>query len=196
MNQSDTLNELYTALNSAQQEMSIAKTDSDNPFFKSKYADFASIVRATRPALSSNGLCIIQTIQTESDRTFLVTRLAHKSGQWIDSKAMISPQKPDIQSFGSYITYMKRYAYSAITGVVCDDGDDDGESLMNRPAPPLLPEKMVEELAVLLEQLPNYQKDISKFLSSQGIISLRHLPEATFNKILENAKAKLEKGDE
>jgi len=39
----------------------------------------------------------------------------------------ILPSKPDIQNLGSYITYLRRYAYSSIIGVVSANEDDDGE---------------------------------------------------------------------
>ena len=60
--ESTELSELFTALSKAQLEMEVAKTDSVNPFFKSKYADLASVVKASRPHLAKNGLSIIQRV--------------------------------------------------------------------------------------------------------------------------------------
>lgn len=126
------INELFAALAKAQLSMEVAKTDASNPFFKSKYADLASIVKASRKHLASNGLSIIQRILPNGDgNMYLYTRLCHASGQWMESKMRIDPPKKDIQGIGSYITYLKRYNYAAITGVVSDD-DDDGESAMDR----------------------------------------------------------------
>src|SRR5690554_2301408 len=116
--ESECLNELFAALAKAQQEMEIAKNDSLNPFFKSKYSDLASVIKASRPYLSKNGLCVIQLVRTEPQGLFLYTRLAHSSGQWIESKMPIDPAKKDIQSLGSHMTYVKRYSYAAIVGVV------------------------------------------------------------------------------
>jgi len=129
--ESKELNKLFEALSKAQSEMETAKTDRTNPFFKSKYADFPSVVRASRPYLTKNGICVIQrTRTTGEDRVFLFTRLCHSSGQWIESSIVVKPTKPDIQSMGSYLTYLKRYLYAAITGVVSSDEDDDGEFAM------------------------------------------------------------------
>ena len=132
------LGELFAALAKAQSMMPDAKTDSKNPFFKSKYADLSSIVKASRKALSENGLAVTQFIHdismphSEEVDSFLFTRLGHVSGQWIESFIRVSPPKTDIQSLGSYLTYLRRYSYSAIVGVVASGEDDDGERTMER----------------------------------------------------------------
>ena len=132
--ESPELNKLFEALAKAQLEMEVAKTDSINPYFKSRYADLASIVRASRPFLSKNGICVIQrTVTSDEGDVFLYTRLCHSSGQWIESNIAVNPPKADIQSMGSYLTYLKRYMYSAVTGVVASDEDDDGEVAMKNP---------------------------------------------------------------
>ena len=46
------------------------------------------------------------------------------------SKMRILPAKTDIQSMGSYITYLRRYSYWALIGVTVSDEDDDGEVAM------------------------------------------------------------------
>ena len=55
MQQSESLNELATALAKAQGEITGALKESANPFFKSRYADLASCWDACRLALSNNG---------------------------------------------------------------------------------------------------------------------------------------------
>lgn len=125
---SDNLNELFAALAKAQAEMRVAGLSSENPYFKTRYADLAEIVRASRPSLTKHGLSVIQQIITHEDgQTILHTILSHSSGQWIESRMRIVPTKNDIQSLGSYITYAKRYAYASLVGVVSSDEDDDGE---------------------------------------------------------------------
>lgn len=126
------LNELFNALAKAQGEMEEAKTDSKNPFFKSNYADLASIIRASRKALAKYGLSVTQPVRTFQGKRYLFTRLGHASGQWIEGGIPLSPPKEDIQSLGSYITYLRRYCYAAMVGVVASGEDDDGEKAMNR----------------------------------------------------------------
>lgn len=128
---SDEVNELYGALAKAQGEFRMAQKDSNNPFFKTKYADLAEIVNASRAALSKNGLSVTQPILTTADgAAILKTILGHSSGQWISSTMKILPAKNEAQALGGYITYIKRYAYGAIVGVVTGDEDDDGETAM------------------------------------------------------------------
>lgn len=124
---SDELKDLFTALAKAQAEMDTAELSSENPFFKTRYADLAAIVKASRPALTKHGLSIIQQIITHEDgQTMLHTLLCHNSGQWVESCVRIVPPKNDVQSIGSYITYLRRYSIASICGIVSGD-DDDGE---------------------------------------------------------------------
>src|SRR5258706_10071175 len=59
---SEDINELATALAKAQGEYTIAGLNRQNPYFKSKYADLASVVNAARPALTKYGLSVVQNI--------------------------------------------------------------------------------------------------------------------------------------
>ncbi len=128
------INELAAALSKAQAEIKGATKDSKNTFFKSSYADLASVWEACRIPLTKNGLAVIQTTDviadTGGDTTLLVTTLVHSSGQYIQGRYPIHPVKNDPQSLGSAITYARRYALQAIVGIAPDD--DDGEAAMGR----------------------------------------------------------------
>jgi len=127
--ESNEIKELSEALSKAQAEMPIAEKNSSNPFFKSKYADFQTIVESSRPCLTKYGLSVSQQIvQNEHEGPYLVTKLRHASGQWIMSQVKITPAKNDIQSISSYVTYLKRMCYSSLVGVVTGEVDDDGEA--------------------------------------------------------------------
>lgn len=127
---SSDLKDLFAALAKAQAEMKVAGRNSENPYFKSSYASLADIVKASRPFLTKNGLSVIQQVMpNDNGQNILHTILAHASGQWIETRMNIAPAKNDIQSIASYITYLRRYSYAAICGVV-DDEDDDGEQSM------------------------------------------------------------------
>jgi hypothetical protein len=127
-NRSESVNELFTSLAKAQSEMKTAGLDSENPYFKSRYADLAAVVAASRPSLTKNGLSVIQQVVTDDNgATFLHTILGHSSGQWIETIMRVLPPKNDIQTFGSLLSYLRRYSYSALVSVVCADEDDDGE---------------------------------------------------------------------
>lgn len=94
------------------------------------YADLAAIIKATRPALSANGLSVTQLMHEGVENRYLVTILAHASGQWYRSDTII-PSNLGPQELGSYLTYMRRYNYCGITGVAAED-DDDGTVAQGR----------------------------------------------------------------
>ena len=126
---SDETKDIFAALAKAQAEMDVASLNMQNPYFKTRYADMAEIVKASRPALTKYGLCVLQQLITHDDgANILVTTLAHSSGQFVESRMRIMPPKNDIQSLGSYISYLRRYSYAALTGIVTSGEDDDGES--------------------------------------------------------------------
>ena len=127
---SEEIDKLSTALAKAQGEYTIAGRTKENPFFKSKYADLTERVKASRPALSKYGLSVIQpTFQNEDGQNILETIMQHTSGQWVAGTMRIIPSKADVQSLGSYMSSIKKYSYSSVTGVVSADADDDDGEL-------------------------------------------------------------------
>lgn len=127
MNQSEQINELASALALAQGEMQNAKKDVSNPFYKSKYADLASVMDTARPVLSKNGLSVAQLTEMTESGVILVTQLLHKSGQWLRASYPVKPLKDDPQGMGSALTYARRYSYGAIVGIATEE-DDDGNA--------------------------------------------------------------------
>jgi len=124
--QSDQVNELFAALAKAQAVMEHASKDKSNPFFKSRYADLASVWDVCRKPLSDNGLSVSQTTRRDETGITLITTLGHSSGQWIRSEMPVLTLKNDPQALGSALTYSRRYSLSSMVGVAADD-DDDGE---------------------------------------------------------------------
>jgi hypothetical protein len=132
---SEAIDKLGAALSKAQAALKPAVKDSANPFFKSSYADLTSIWEACRKALTDNGLSVVQmpTIEVNPDGTrsfVLVTTLLHSSGQFLEGAYPIRPTKDDPQGNGSAISYARRYALAAMTGVC--SVDDDGEAAQGR----------------------------------------------------------------
>ena len=129
-NTSTGIGNLVAALAKAQGEMKGARRDSENPFFKHKYADLASVCEASFPFLSKNGLAIFQTLSNRNGSVIIHTTLAHSSGEWVRGELAVTPVKNDPQGLGSAITYGRRYSHMAIIGLPAED--DDGESAMGR----------------------------------------------------------------
>lgn len=123
------IGQLVAALALAQTEFKPVTKDTVNPFFKSKYADLATIIAATQPALSKNGLVVLQiaSVDEHAKQAGVRTILAHSSGQMIEAQLMLPAAqgtKFDAQTVGSAITYSRRYAMQSILGVSADADDD------------------------------------------------------------------------
>lgn len=146
MQTSESINELAAALAKAQGEIVGAVKDSANPFFKSKYADLASVWDACRAPLTKHGLSVVQFPKTEYSGTpepyqwtaksgetrngirvicvvSVLTRLTHSSGQWMEDSVSTMLPTGDPQSVGSAITYLRRYALQSVAGVAPEDDD-------------------------------------------------------------------------
>lgn len=132
MTKSDSIAKLAEALSKAQGAIKNALKDSANPFFKSKYADLASVWEACRKELSENGLSVVQVPETAEGRISIKTILMHSSGEWITGDLAMLPVKDDPQGVGSCITYARRYALSAFVGIAPED--DDGNAASGKPA--------------------------------------------------------------
>lgn len=133
--QSDNIDQLAKALAAAQSSLSVAKKDGLNPHFKSSYATLQSIWDSAREVLAPNGLSVVQTFaESDGTRMSIVTTLLHVSGQWIRGTLTIIPQRADPQGIGSAVTYGRRYAISALLGIVADE-DDDGNAASTPPKP-------------------------------------------------------------
>ena len=124
---SEQINELAAALSKVQGNLTHAAKSSDNPFFRSKYADLASVWETCRKLLADNGLSIVQLPDGLEDNCLILdTTMMHSSGQWISSRMKMPLAKSDPQGFGSALTYARRYALAAIVGVYQDDDDAQG----------------------------------------------------------------------
>lgn len=108
----------------------IAKTNQVNAgSMKYSYADLTQVTEAVMPLLAKNGLVFIaMPTYTENGAVALHYKLAHESGEsvegWYPLPSGVRPQE-----FGSAITYARRYALCAVTGVAPGGDDDDAQSV-------------------------------------------------------------------
>ena len=124
---------LYAALAAAQAEMPNAAMNADNPHFKSKFANLASIRAASLPILGKHGLAIIQTIEARAEQCALLTQLVHRDGGMIESVYPLPhPSNTGPHPMGSAITYARRYSWQAVVGLAAD-ADDDGNAAQDEP---------------------------------------------------------------
>jgi hypothetical protein len=143
------VDKIFGALAKAQSQMGGAVKQKENPFFKSSYADLASVVEAVREPLTANGLAHYQyTHEGDGATVTVVCVLAHSSGQWILSSLTLKPNKADAQGIGGAITYARRYTLSGLCGL--PQVDDDGEAAVTHDdaaeSTPVLEDLIAKEL--------------------------------------------------
>lgn len=118
--------ELYKALAKAQVNFQICTKDADNPFYKSKYALYEDLLRASRAALAEQGLCGISKILHIDGDVYSVLELHHgTSQQFTRSWQKLEPTKRDMQGLSGAHSYWRRVMYRDLLGIICSDEDDD-----------------------------------------------------------------------
>jgi ERF superfamily len=123
MNKSPEVKELAKALAGFQAEVANVPKNGVNPFFKSKYATLENVIDTIRPTLKKNGLSFAQF----PDGDGLTTILMHTSGEWLEASSAMTVRDATPQGQGSAITYLRRYALSAVLGIATEE-DDDGNA--------------------------------------------------------------------
>lgn len=146
--QSDNIGELMAAMNRAQLATTPAKKDSENPFFHSKYADLATVWDALLP-FRQEGLVFTQSpMESPDGYLILETQISHISGQWTRSRLKMKVAKEDPQGYGSAITYARRYALGAMSGLVTEVDDDGNAASQPKPAPKTFGQKFPAQAPV------------------------------------------------
>ena len=123
---------LFTAMLNVQREIKPAEKSSDNPYFKSKYADLHEVSEAIKEPALKHGILYMQ-FWTKTNPVGCVnieTLIAHpESGEWLKfESAMHVKDALNPQVIGSAITYAKRYSLSGIFALTSTEQslDDDG----------------------------------------------------------------------
>lgn len=201
--QSETITNISAALVNAQSQFPTVLKESNNPAFRgAKYADLASIMKAVSPVLFSNGLAITQHPGVYRGEDILITRLQHESGEFIQSYMHLNVPRHDRdgvaisvtpQAQGSAITYARRYALSAVLGIVTEEDDDGNTASETRN-----PTKQQQDLATpsqaglidkLLKEKEKTVSDLSKFLGRE-VSATKGLTKAEASKTIEALMAR------
>jgi hypothetical protein len=185
------MKEISAALLKAQTEMSNPKKGSNNPYFKSKYADLNSVREAVIPVLNSNGISVIQPMVHLDGRNFIKTVLLHESGEMLESFTEIVYAKTnDAQAQGSGITYARRYGLQSMVCVGADD--DDGNAASQPKKDPKTPEKPDAEKS---DAEKAFEKALQELSGSMTIMELQtnwaKYPKYQTNKLFLDTKDKL-----
>jgi len=135
MKMSDTITELAGALAKAQGQIDDASKASENPYFKSKYADLAAVRAVIREPLANNDLAIIQAPRTVTGGAEVETMLVHKSGEYISETLFMPAGKADPHGYASAITYARRIGIMSLLALASydDDGNTAVDSVKAQP---------------------------------------------------------------
>jgi len=204
--QSETIGKLAEALAKAQAVMEGASKSSANPFFKSKYADLASVWDACRKPLSDNGLSVTQTcdfIPENPEMVVVVTTLMHSSGEFISGRLAAKPVKQDPQGVGSTITYLCRYSLQSIVGIAPEDDDGNAASGLKDTSPakakaaPAKEDPAIEKpryldgtkLATVIDMIVSKKVDLPKFLRYMSADTCETILAVDYDKAINALKA-------
>lgn len=150
------------------------------------FAPLDDILQAIREPLHKNGLTLEQYSVGDG---WLVTRLAHISGQWIVSGMKFPNEEASRQTkqhgLGGNITYFKRYCISAILRI-CNDEDTDGHYPKQNSIP--ITKAELEKLLELLATKDNYAAIVADVLRIEKIKDLNQLTKSAYEELLESLK--------
>ena len=126
------MKEIAKALATAQTNMTKALKQSNNPHFRSRYADLGNVMDACLPALNGAGIALIQPTGEDDSGRFVETIFVHgESGEQLSCRVPLIVAKNDMQGFGSAVTYARRYGLMTMAGIAPED--DDGNAASKAP---------------------------------------------------------------
>lgn len=177
MKTSESIKEISAAFCLAQAEMGGVINNKQNPAFKnngklSTYADLMAVVEVVKQPFCNHDLAFMQFPISNSEGMGVITRIMHKSGEWIEEEFTMPLGKPTVHAAGSNITYARRYALSAACGLPTQDDDGNAASLAVEPSV-YIDDMQLKTLTDLLEET---NTDVKAFC--------KHFEVASANKLL------------
>jgi hypothetical protein len=127
---------LFKALAEFQQEVPVIHKGTQG--YGYSYADLPTIFQVINPLMKKHGLGFTQNLGTKDGITHLSTIIFHvETGEMMESSCEVPriqlAKMNDYQSFGSGITYFRRYCLAASLCLVTDvDNDASGEQLRTK----------------------------------------------------------------
>lgn len=205
MKTSEQLNELFSALSKAQENIKNAQKEGYNPMFKSNYTTVTSVLEAIKTVYKEN-ISIIQ--MPEADK--LITRVGHSSGQWleIDTPLFIGEPKgmSKMQAYGNAVTYARRYALVSLFGIGQEDNDGNDcnhnepmpkKENLNKPLNKNPNEKPVDRKQGFLDSMKKLaaidNESFDNRLGAVGYERAEDVPEESYGKVYKQMKEAMDK---
>jgi hypothetical protein len=166
---------LFKSLAAFQQEIKVIHKVSQG--YGYKFADLPKIFETINPLMQKHGLGFSQLINTHEGQNYLVTIIFDcESGEKLESSTVIPivqfKAMNEYQSFGSGVTYFRRYCLSSILGLVTDeDRDASGTQVLDSKRFNAAVEKIQsgEFTREMLEARFELTKEQINFLNENGI---------------------------
>jgi hypothetical protein len=153
------------------------KKGTENPFFKSKYADLATVLDAIEETAADCGLVIYSQL-VAGESSVLTTTLSHKdSDECLVSSFPVFGTKP--QEIGSSISYARRYNIQSLLNLAAEDDDGNAAS---KPDPVIDTEAAVEIDLMITESgadrvkfFKHFNVENASFLKASQLASAKKL---------------------
>ena len=158
---------IATALAAAQASMSNATKNNRNAHFGTSYADLSSVRDVVVPALSAEGIAVIQHIDGSDGHVTVRTCLYW--GEAIlqaGSCTMKADGRNPAQALGAVTTYLRRYQLAAVGGIGQDD--DDGNSSERAAPQPRQPQREAPRQEQRQQEAPRRGEAIAKQVIVEG----------------------------
>ena len=178
---------LAEALAKAQGEIRNPAKGSENPHFKSRFANLADGIMAIREALSKYGIAHTQTTRIDGAALILTTTLTHAvSGESIESEWPVGAyEKLTPQQMGSSLTYGRRYTLFPMVGIAGADDDDDGNAASGKGKEddddPLIDADQITQVQELLVETKSNQEI---FFDTLGVADFTDMTAKHFKRAL------------
>jgi hypothetical protein len=162
---------LIKALSQFQNECPIIHKDTKGHNYT--YADLPQIFNVINPLLNKHKLCFTQLLENDGIRTIL---FHVESGEQIESFTTIPLVKlgamNEYQSYGSGVTYFRRYALSSMLGLVTDKDTDAAGTSTPSSANLNSWYTAVNQVKTLLELEELFESKKAQIAGNQDIIKL------------------------
>jgi len=187
--------ELFKAIGGAQAEIPPMPMDGYNPYYSSRYTTLGKILEITKPIFERNGIVVTQTATGGSGEVGVETIISHpESGQYIMSKILlpVGNEKNLAQEAGKAITYLRRYALSALFNIYSDE-DIDANSGAQQKKKEQEPEVIEPDVELLIK---NYWKPLAAIADEMKVEFEPLPPDVTyphFEKLYKELQEKVER---
>lgn len=146
----------------------IIRKEADNPYFKSKYAEYPEIQAAIKPLIQKEALLVMFLPVSDNKLTMYVKDTTSNEFYKCTSDLNMTAVSPQAQ--GSAITYLKRYMLTAFFDLQIEDAmDDDGNAGSQKQQPKQQNQPAQQQQAPAKER-PYINTDTEKWFQSKLFI--------------------------